>query len=80
MSDRREAVPDRVRVTYFINSLEQGGAERQLAELVRGLDLERYTPSLVLCVDRDQLGYQLPVERSAICMLPCFPLRCPCTS
>src|SRR5581483_5606074 len=50
-----------VRVMYFINSLEQGGAERQLAELVRGLDPARYEISLVVCNDRGAAGIPLPV-------------------
>ncbi len=36
------------RVAYVIDSLEQGGAERQLVELVNGLDRARFAPSLVL--------------------------------
>ena len=63
----------RVRVTYFINSLEQGGAERQLAELIRHLDTDRYEPSLILCVARDQLGYRLPVGRVRHLNAPMFP-------
>jgi glycosyltransferase involved in cell wall biosynthesis len=51
-----------VRVTYFINSLEQGGAERQLAELIKGLDRARFTPSLIVCSPVNQLGDALPVE------------------
>ncbi len=63
----------RVRLTYFINSLEQGGAERQLAELVCGIDRSVYEPSLVVCIDRDQLGYALPVERVHCLRAPMFP-------
>ncbi len=37
------------RVTYFINSLEQGGAEGQLYALIAGLDRKRYACSLVVC-------------------------------
>jgi glycosyltransferase involved in cell wall biosynthesis len=66
-------VSGRTRVTYFINSLEQGGAERQLAELITRLDASRYQASLVLCVDRDQLGYRLPVERIRHLNAPMFP-------
>lgn len=51
-----------VRVTFFINSLEQGGAERQLAELIKGLDRARFTPSLIVCSPVNQLGDALPVE------------------
>lgn len=63
----------RVRITYFINSLEQGGAERQLAELISRIDLGRFEPSLVVCVSRDQLGYRLPVERVHCLDAPMFP-------
>jgi glycosyltransferase involved in cell wall biosynthesis len=63
----------RVRLTYFINSLEQGGAERQLAELICGVDRTAYEPSLVLCIARDQLGYSLPIERVHCLDAPMFP-------
>lgn len=60
-------MPERVRVLFFIPSLEQGGAERQVAELVRGLDLDRYEPHLAVCNETDQLGYALPfASRSAL--------------
>ena len=60
-------VPDRVRVLFFISSLEQGGAERQVAELVRGLDLARYEPHVAVCNETDQLGYALPfASRTAL--------------
>jgi glycosyltransferase involved in cell wall biosynthesis len=63
----------RVRLTYFINSLEQGGAERQLAELICGIDRSVYEPSLVVCIARDQLGYDLPVEHVHCLNAPMFP-------
>jgi glycosyltransferase involved in cell wall biosynthesis len=63
----------RIRITYFINSLEQGGAERQLAELICGLDCARYEPSLIVCIARDHLGYALPVERIHCLDAPMFP-------
>jgi hypothetical protein len=53
-------VAPRRRILYFISSLEQGGAERQLAELIRSLDLGRFEPTLVVCKPVDQLGYALP--------------------
>ena len=62
-----------VRITYFINSLEQGGAERQLAELICRVDRSVYQPSLVVCIARDQLGYRLPVERVHCLDAPMFP-------
>lgn len=63
----------RTRVTYFINSLEQGGAERQLAELISRVDRTRFEPSLILCIARDQLGYELPVGRVHCLDAPMFP-------
>jgi glycosyltransferase involved in cell wall biosynthesis len=39
---------ERVRVTYIVNSLRNGGAERRTLELLRHLDRERFTPSLIL--------------------------------
>ncbi len=45
---------------YFLSSLEQGGAERQAAELVRGLDRAKYEAHLAICNPTDQLGYALP--------------------
>ncbi len=63
----------RVRLTYFINSLEQGGAERQLAELICGIDRTVFEPRLVVCIARDQLGYKLPVERVHCLDAPMFP-------
>ncbi len=53
----------RRRILYAIASLEQGGAERQLAELIRGLDTDRFEPFLALCNTTDQLGYELPVGK-----------------
>lgn len=50
----------KAKVLYFIGSFEQGGAERQAAELVRGLDLARFEPHLAVCNPTDQLGYALP--------------------
>ncbi len=60
-------------MTFLINSLEQGGAERQLAELISGLDAARFEPSLIVCVDKDHLGYTLPVERVHSLSAPLFP-------
>ncbi len=54
-------MPRRIRVLYVIASLAQGGAERQLAELICGLDPDRYEARLALCDMTDQLGYDLPV-------------------
>jgi len=39
--------PTRFRVVYLIWTLRPGGAERQLLELLRGLDRRRYDPSVI---------------------------------
>jgi glycosyltransferase involved in cell wall biosynthesis len=66
-------VARRIKVTYFINSLEQGGAERQLAELMTGLDANQFEASLVLCNGTDQLGYKIPADRIRVLDAPMFP-------
>ena len=50
----------RRRILFFISSLNQGGAERQMMELMRGLDPARFECGLVLCDRTDHLGYALP--------------------
>ncbi len=50
-----------VRILYAISSLHRGGAERQLVELIRGIDRARYEPRLALCDTTDQFGYDLGV-------------------
>jgi len=50
-----------MRVLYFVASFEQGGAERQVAELVRGLPRDRFEAHLAVCNARDDLGYDLPI-------------------
>lgn len=42
---------DMMRVMFLIPSLEQGGAERQLVELLKGLDKTRFAASLVAFYD-----------------------------
>ena len=54
-------MPSRVRVLYFVGSFEQGGTERQVAELIANLPADRYEPHLAVCHSADQLGYRLPV-------------------
>ncbi len=53
----------RRKVLFFISSLEQGGAERQMVELMRGLDPARFETHLALCHATDHLGYELPCGR-----------------
>ena len=61
-----------VRVSYFISSFVQGGAERQLAELIKGLDRARFTPSLIVCEPVDQLGEYMGVhQRRLDTGIPC---------
>jgi glycosyltransferase involved in cell wall biosynthesis len=39
---------NRVKIAYIIGSLAAGGAERQLLELLKGIDRQRFAPSLIL--------------------------------
>ncbi|HEY1956548.1 MAG TPA: glycosyltransferase [Polyangiaceae bacterium] len=50
----------RIRLLYFVGSFEQGGAERQVAELVASLPRDRFEAHLAVCNVRDDLGYALP--------------------
>lgn len=49
------------RVAYLIWSLARGGAERQLAELVHGLDRRRYEPSVIVRRVGGERALSLPV-------------------
>jgi glycosyltransferase involved in cell wall biosynthesis len=51
------------KVFYFIWSLQRGGAERQLVELIRGLTPARYVASLALSVGVDEFGVELSSPR-----------------
>jgi glycosyltransferase involved in cell wall biosynthesis len=46
-------------VLYFVSSFEQGGAERQVAELVRHLPRDRFEPHLAVCNTRNDFAYDL---------------------
>jgi glycosyltransferase involved in cell wall biosynthesis len=61
------------KILFFISSLEQGGAERQIAELVRGLDLARFEPHVAVCNETDQLGYALPFASKTALRAPMGP-------
>ncbi len=61
------------KVLFFISSLEQGGAERQIAELVRGMDQSRYEPHVAVCNETDQLGYDLPFASKTALGAPMGP-------
>lgn len=48
---------NKIKVLYLINSLERGGAERQMVELAKNLDRSKYTPIVVFynyCVSPKQ--------------------------
>lgn len=47
---------EKTRVLYLISSLTQGGAERHLVDLVRGLDPQRWDPAI--CVLRESIHYK----------------------
>ncbi len=61
------------KVLFFISSLEQGGAERQIAELVRGMDQTRFEPHVAVCNETDQLGYELPFASKTALGAPMGP-------
>lgn len=48
-----------VRVTYLIGSLERGGAERQLVNLVNNLDRERFRPTILTWFGEGELEAEL---------------------
>jgi len=49
----------RTRVLYFVGSFEQGGAERQVAELVKNMPRARFDVHVAVCNRGDQFGYDL---------------------
>ena len=58
---------------YFVSSFEQGGAERQVAELVRNLPRERFEPHLAVCNTRNDFGYDLDVASAIDLKAPSGP-------
>ena len=48
---REPASPHTARIFFLIRSLDRGGAQRQLVELVRGLDRERFEPTVCTFYD-----------------------------
>jgi glycosyltransferase involved in cell wall biosynthesis len=51
----------KVKITYVVGSLADGGAERQVLELLYNLDRERFTPSVILM---EETGAQRARERT----------------
>ncbi len=51
----------RLRVLYFVGSFEQGGAERQTAELIMNLPRERFDAHVAACTTRDHFSIDVPV-------------------
>jgi glycosyltransferase involved in cell wall biosynthesis len=60
-------------VLYFVSSFEQGGAERQVAELVRHLPRERFEPHLAVCNTRNDFTYELGVASAIDLKAPAGP-------
>jgi glycosyltransferase involved in cell wall biosynthesis len=60
----------RLKITYVLGSLRDGGTERQVLELVRHLDRDRFEPSLMLMEDAN-------VEQSRGLIENCFVLGVP---
>jgi glycosyltransferase involved in cell wall biosynthesis len=59
VDDASASLVPRTRVLYFVGSFEQGGAERQTAELVKNLPHERFEAHVAVCNTQDDLGYEL---------------------
>ncbi|MGF1610072.1 MAG: glycosyltransferase [Kiloniellales bacterium] len=58
-----------IRVVYLIRSLEAAGAERQLVELVRGLDRHAYTPTVLTYYPDGALETELKAaDASLVCL------------
>jgi glycosyltransferase involved in cell wall biosynthesis len=55
-----ERSPSAVNVMLLVSSLEAGGAERQVVELVRSLDRRRFSPLVCSLSDRVPLARHLP--------------------
>ena len=58
---------------YFVSSFEQGGAERQVAELVRHLPRERFEAHLAVCNTRNDFAYDLGVASAIDLKSPAGP-------
>lgn len=46
----------KIKVAYLITGLNTGGAERQLARIVKNIDKERFTPIVISMLDEGTLG------------------------
>src|SRR5580765_7863204 len=72
----KNASADRVRplrVLYFVSSFEQGGAERQVAELLANLPRDRFEPHLAVCNTTNDFGYDLDVASTIDLRAPAGP-------
>ena len=49
---------DKIKILYLIPGLNAGGAERQLTELLKNLDRDKFEPVLVLIYSKDQIFYK----------------------
>jgi len=60
-------------VLYFVSSFEQGGAERQVAELLAHLPRQRFEPHLAVCNTRNDFVYDLDVASAIDLKAPAGP-------
>jgi glycosyltransferase involved in cell wall biosynthesis len=60
----------RLKITYVLGSLRDGGTERQVLELVRRLDRDRFEPSLMLMEDANADQSRGLVERCVVLGIP----------
>lgn len=65
-SSSREPTPKtftrRLRVLFYIGSMNAGGAERQVVEMLRHLDRERFEPQLALAIRSGPLLSEIPAD------------------
>jgi glycosyltransferase involved in cell wall biosynthesis len=65
---------ERIRLAYFSNANARGGAEEHILTLLRGLDRERFQPSLVCAPEVAQkLGADVPSDVEVVPLTYCSP-------
>ncbi len=69
--------PSTLRILCYIGSLEAGGAERQVVEVLRHLDRSRFEPLLLLAHRRGSLLHDVPDDVPVLCATPELWFRVP---
>ncbi|MCA9040580.1 MAG: glycosyltransferase [Planctomycetaceae bacterium] len=55
-------MPQKIRILFVIGTMDGGGAERQVIEILKGLDRERFEPRLYLIHQRGALLGEIPED------------------